>query len=424
MAAADGLALYLDVLQDGSLGAGEDARIVCEYHEDWVVVRADAAELVSAKHRESSYGVFTTIAQLLGDGGLAHLFGRWHTLKELPSCRLVTTAGLAPGPAQELERAAAFLRGLRLAGQMLLVVGEHEHAIIRFAEALRRHRGDLPDSWQSALPDGTATPAGEQRAQVSRFLSMLRIDHGKPPRAHVGHAAPSMYCVPVLERLGRDAVNAVAVWEAVLALFRIRMRAAGTTPRGALPAVLGYQPGVLPGVAEGERELAARIITMADIDVAVLTAIANPRGYLPLPPSPRVSRIGVKMEAGQCADNSIERAEQLRLDYQRYWRARISGEPVARASQEQLRRALLRISDEATTAVRAAGGAAWGADLWRGLQSRVEAMPAAAWPDDLDADLRLGGICDLVSRCQVWFSDRFDVDAAIARLRARQEPGS
>jgi hypothetical protein len=424
MAAADGLALYLDALQGESSGDDEDVRIVCEYHEDWVVVRADAAELVSAKHRESAYGVFTTIAQLLSDGGLAHLFSRWHTLKELPSCRLVTTAGLAPGPAQELERAAAFLRGLRLAGQMLLVDGEHERSIIRFAETLQRHADDLPGPWQSALAGGIATPNDEQCAQVSRFLSMLCIDHGKPPRGHVGHAAPSMYCVPVLECLGHDVINAVAVWEAVQALFRTRMRAAGPTPRGLLPAILAYRPGVLPTVANNERELAARVITLADIDLAVRTAIAHPRGYLPLPPAPSLSRIGVKMTAGRCTDNSIERAEHLRLDYQRYWRARINGDPVARASQEQLRRALLRISDEATAAVIGTGQAVWGVGLWHEMQARVEGMPAGAWPDDLDADLRLGGICDLISRCQVWFTDRFDVDAAIARLRAQQEPGS
>jgi hypothetical protein len=126
------------------------------------------------------------------------------------------------------------------------------------------------------------------------------------------------------------------------------------------------------------------------------------------------------MAAGYCPDNSIERAEQLRLDYQRYWRARISGDPAARTSQERLRRELLRISDQATTAVSPRPGAAWGAALWQELQARAEAVPGAAGPEDLDADLRLGGICDLVSRCQVWFGDRFDVTAEIARLRGGQ----
>jgi len=124
------------------------------------------------------------------------------------------------------------------------------------------------------------------------------------------------------------------------------------------------------------------------------------------------------MTAGGCADNSIERAEQLRLDYQRYWRARVSGDPTARAAPERLRRALLRPSDQATSDVMATAEATWGAALWRELQARVEGIPAGSWPDDLDADLLLGGICDLANRCQVWFGISFDVDAELARLRA------
>lgn len=421
MAAADGLALYHDALGEGKLLSGQDGRIVCEHHEDWVVIRHNEAELVSAKHREPGYGVFSTASQLAGDGGLAHLFGRWHALDERPSCRLVTTAGLAPGQAQGLEKAAVYLRGLRLAGQDLLPAGgDHEPAISGFAQALRRHPGELPSSWHITAGASAAATSDEQHGQVSRFLAALCIEHGKPARPHVGHAAPTMYCAPVLDRLGHDPALAVAVWEAVLALFRARMRAAGPTPRGSLPAVLVYQPGTLPPGAADERGLAARIVTVTDIDVAVRTALAYPRGYLPLAPAPRVARLAIKMAAGSCTDNTIERAEQLRLDYQRYWRGRVSGDPTARARQERLRRELLRISDQATAAVSPGPHSTWGAALWQELQARVEATLSGIWPDDLDPELRLGGICDLGNRCQVWFTDRFDVDAAIDRVRDRQ----
>jgi hypothetical protein len=193
------------------------------------------------------------------------------------------------------------------------------------------------------------------------------------------------------------------------------MRAAGPLPRAALPSVLSYQPGTKPLDGQDERDLAARIITVADIDVAVRAAIKHPRGYVPLAPPPRVTRIAAKMAAGGCSGNSIERAEQLMLDYRQYWRARTSGDPTAPATRERLRRALLRISDQATATTD--GAFARGAALWQELQARVDDMAAGTWPDDLDAELRLGGICDLAARCQVWFSDRFDVDTEIARLR-------
>ncbi len=217
--------------------------------------------------------------------------------------------------------------------------------------------------------------------------------------------------------MGQLASLAEAVWEAVHALFRVRMRAAGPMPRGGLPAVLYYRPGaLLPGPAESERELAARIVTVADIDVAVRTAIAHPAGYMPLARATRVSRLAIKMAAGQCADNSIERAEHLRLEYRRYWRDRTSGDPAAGAAQERLHRALLCVSDQAAAAVARPGGA-WGPELWAELQARIDAMTTGLWPSDLDADLRLGGVCELASRCQVWFSDRFDVNTEIGRLR-------
>lgn len=248
---------------------------------------------------------------------------------------------------------------------------------------------------------------------------MLRIDEGKPSRTYVGHAAPDMYCGPILRVLGQDVLIAASVWEAVLALFRVRMRAAGPKPRGALPYVQAGQPR-LTAAALAERELAARTVTIADIDLTVRKAIANRAGYVPLIPAPRVTRLGIKMEEGLCTDNSIERAEQLRSDYQSYWRDRGSGDPLARPAQRRLRRALLRISDDATTAITGPGKSLWGPDLWREMQSRVEAMPAGEWPEDLDAELRLGGLCDLTAQCQVWFSQRFDVESRIRAVRARQ----
>ena len=98
MAAADALSLYRESIENGRSAVANDAGIICEHHEDWVVVVAGEAELVSGKHRDPSVAVFTTITQLLGDGGLAHLFGRWHAMNELPYCRLVTTAGWAGEP--------------------------------------------------------------------------------------------------------------------------------------------------------------------------------------------------------------------------------------------------------------------------------------------------------------------------------------
>ncbi|MEU4295326.1 hypothetical protein AB0E63_44505 [Kribbella sp. NPDC026596] len=113
MAAADGLSLYRGALISG--GASIDTRILCEYHEDWVVLRGDDAEIVSAKHKEAAYGAFTTYTKLANDGGVEHLFERWHALSEKPTCRLVTTCGLDQASGL-VAKASDWLKDRLLAG--------------------------------------------------------------------------------------------------------------------------------------------------------------------------------------------------------------------------------------------------------------------------------------------------------------------
>ncbi|WP_326725373.1 hypothetical protein OHT59_44330 [Streptomyces sp. NBC_00243] len=420
MATADGLSLYETALNDdGSLAADHYCRVVCELHEDWAVAVDDDVELVSAKHRDAPYGAYTTVNQLANDGGIAHLFNRWHALGEKPTCRLVTTPGLADA-AQDLATAIGHLRTLRLSHRPLTLNEEHEKPIKDLCKYIRQHTSvdRLPESWtQNSNPK---EPTAKERDQVARFLSMLTLDHTRLPRGFVAYAAANMYAKPVLERLGAQA-EAEAVWQAVHDLMRVRMRAAGPMPRGGLPLVLAYKPETpLPSAADLERADVGRIITMPDIDFAVRMAIANPQGFRPLAPQPRLTRLSVKMKAGQCGEISIERAEELHRDYRDYWRHRMSGDPTARAEQAKLRRRLYRLSDEAAEKFPVIRGK----ELWRELQRRIDDFPEDALPVGMDADLLLGGVCDLTRECKVWFSKSFDVDAEIERLRSLQQGAS
>ncbi|MFD9940035.1 hypothetical protein ACFWYW_12235 [Nonomuraea sp. NPDC059023] len=421
MAAADGLALYRSALNEAKeLVDDDNCRLICEHHEDWVAVRASDAELVSAKHKEPAFGAFTTYNQLLGDGGLAHLFLRWRMLKEQPTCRLATNVGLAAGAAQNLAKATVVLRAQRLAGTSL---ASSDGSVTGFARALLG-RSDMPHEWQQGEPRDISIPTAEQSAEVARFLSMLSLPDPSPSRLYVSYAAPAMYAKPILDRLGRPDIQAESVWEAVLALFRARMRAAGPKPEGGLPAVLAYPLGApAPSLADMERSLASRIVTLGDIDIAVRTAIANPGGYMPLTRILRTSPLAVKMAAGRCTDNSIERAEHLKLDYQNYWRNRGSGDPAARLDKERLVRVLLRIGDQASESLSHVPEPIGNA-LWKELQLLINGLNLDDMHPGMDHDLLLGGVCDLVNRCKIWFSPAFEVQVEIDRLRALQESAS
>lgn len=126
MAAADGLSLYFDALgDDGRLRPDCQDRLLCEWHEDWLLISGESVELVSGKHRDPRAGAYTTVTKLADDGGLAHLFNRWAALQETPSCRLVTSGGLGSGPPRELLAAASHYRSLRSAASPAVVNSEH-----------------------------------------------------------------------------------------------------------------------------------------------------------------------------------------------------------------------------------------------------------------------------------------------------------
>lgn len=68
--------------------------VVCELHEDYIIVRRDEDELVSVKHREAARDRWTPTS-ICKDGGLRHLFLRWQAFGECVRVRLQTNAALA-----------------------------------------------------------------------------------------------------------------------------------------------------------------------------------------------------------------------------------------------------------------------------------------------------------------------------------------
>lgn len=386
MATADVLAAYLQHLDDAGVFAdSETFRVICELHEDWALLEGDSVELVSAKHREASVSRLATLRSFL-DCGVLHLFERWEALGGTAMCRLVTTAGVADDAAK----------------------------VVNACETLRRSPGPLDATMHDLLAScgdqmgsmrvGGTVPSVEV---LVPFFASLRIQHGEARRDHLPDMAPTRYSRPIAERLGRlEAAD--AIWGAVLGLVRARMRAAGPVPGGGLPTVLA--------VSSNDDPHAARSLTLADVDVAVRVALANVTGYGRLPRLVRVNRLAIKLSEGGCSDNTIERMDSLRLQSRGYWR-NSAGTPATRDRRRRLNNVLLKLVADVTEVVRSTDSD-WGLPLLTSVESRLQLIVDGPTAAGLDVDLLLGAVADLSNDCKVWFSDRFDVDAELARLRS------
>ncbi|MBY8863543.1 DUF4297 domain-containing protein [Nocardia sp. CA2R105] len=148
MAAADGLSLYRDALDEqGLLDPTCDDYILCEWHEDWVVCSGDAMELVSGKHRSADVGAYTTVNKLANDGGLAHLFNRWFALEQKPLCRLVTTGGLTVGPARDLKALTVRMRELEPGRRATALTSDEAKVVTQLCAATMGHDDGTAERW-------------------------------------------------------------------------------------------------------------------------------------------------------------------------------------------------------------------------------------------------------------------------------------
>lgn len=422
MASADALALHFQFL-NGEFNELDPSQIqiICEFHEDWVVQIGANAELVSAKHRDPQIGPWKTATDLVDSGGLAHLFSRWLNAGRLPTARLVTNAATASGPAGYIARCRERLekqsKGVPLTENE---AQECSDAIDAFCRSVMKYAKGLPVEWaasEGAQLRDFVVPKSLLDAG-SQFLRILRIDQQRPSRSHTAHTAPSLYAEPVAKKIGIDRSVAVPIWETVLSLLRIRMRARGENERGGLPVVGGTKDGLF------EEELNdGRAVSVDDLQIALETCVRHPKAYATITLPQRLTRLSMKMAKGDCSDTSIERAEQLRLDYSRYRRERRNAVPGSIIDLRNVEGILHRFADEETLAVRTPHEE-WGSLLWSGLSSRLSNGTHELAGYGLQGDLGLGGVCQLAQDCKVWFSGSFDVDEAIAAAKSEKGAGS
>lgn len=377
-------------------------QIVCEIHEDYVVVRDRGHELVSCKHREPSVGPWT-LNELCHKGGVAHLFSRWSVLPGV-TCRLMTNAGLREGSAGAAAVVAAcgdsetanFEACRDALARALLWTGQRKP--FPFIPVIS---GPLVRADRISIPDGF-------RERVTAFMSVLSIKPELPARPHIHGCHVDEVARPVLESSGYDGGLAPQCYMKILDLVRSRNMAdtltgvyatwlthPNTGPRGQLAALIQ-----------------ARTLTPADVRSAM--HVLQPRALLRSFPAKSHEKLHAKLIAGGVRQTRINSATRLREAWLAAWAELRSGLPGDEATRHDLETRVLEIAGDVEALV-ATDEQKWGDRMYEQLRARFE-QDGVIPPTTLRLSTAhlMGVALDLTASCHLWFSEPFDVETAIA----------
>lgn len=363
------------------LTEAEVVALLCEWHEDHVVIFADGSlELGSVKHRELSEGPWTLRA-LCVDGGVAHLYQRWIALERGPRCRLISNAGLRSGPAQ----AAAFAAACH---------SRSEGRIRPFAIRILTHLG------------------GVDVDDVVAFCMGLSIETDVPGRTHIAASNIQDLIVPALQALGLSTLEPTRVYEAVVS--GVERASRDRSERATLQSMADVRRLDKDSAMSGV--LRSRLVTRSAVRATVWAAIAQSR--IPLVPSGTViSRTNLvqKLARGGLGPTAIRSAQRLRAIWSELEARYQADLPGSDTEIEDIRTRVLDLVSEAEGHVSRHGRTEpYGPELETRVRElvrvqRLDRIPA--FPIE-DRHL-LGLVYQLTDECEIWWSERFELEAAV-----------
>jgi hypothetical protein len=363
----------------GMLTDDQVVAILCEWHEDHIVIYADESlQLVSVKHREPSEGPWTLRA-LCVDGGVAHLYQRWIGFERTPSCRVTTNAGLRSGVMQAGEFAAAC----------------HSRAEVRirpYAARILRYLGasDLDD--------------------VIAFCMGLSIEANVPGRAHITASNIQDLTVPALRALRLDASTPAIPYEAVVSVVEraSRDRADRVTPHSIAEVARFETDTARPAL------IRSRLVTRSAVRAAVLAALIP--GGIPLVPvgSPSArSNLVKKLERGGIGPTAIRSAQRLRAIWSELEARYRADLPGSNTEIEDVRTRVMDLVAAAEGQVpRRSPGEPYGQELMTRVRDLVHVYSLGRVPVlPIEDRHLLGLVYQLTDECEVWWSEEFDLEA-------------
>jgi hypothetical protein len=349
-----------------ALATGTRCGLICEWHEDYLVVTSHGVEAVSVKHRENHLAAWT-IASLAGDDGkLQHLLDTFSRGGAIDCC-LETNRGHRVQELWSDEPAAREVARCTMATKL------------------------------------TAT-----RDEVDAFLDRLRISTPPAPdRQHIVANYAALYGAPALDRLG---ILGVSPSHAMRIAYELVAGASvDRVPDEAWAAILAAAPADRADAIAAHR-LEARCVTDERLKEALLDAA---REHVPrLQPlegdAPEETTMTRKLEAGGLGPSVVDSAQRRR----RMWFSHRAQVRDIDEREHELRSLQEWVQDEANAAETAAidtGAMPYGLQMYQDVITRLrsrEALPPGTRHDDGNAALLAGAAFELTDDCFVWWSPR------------------
>jgi hypothetical protein len=169
------------------------------------------------------------------------------------------------------------------------------------------------------------------------------------------------------------------------------------------------------------RQVQPKTVTAAEIIEAVRFAVSCPPIHSRRPKH-YTTRLAIKLHQGGCGPTSIDLAEDRRIEWLSYLRNQTPDIPGAIEAGVLAARRLHALAEEAEIEARPdidADGK-YGREMWKTINDRCHRLELPEFPH-APPDTLIGGVSDLVSRCKVWLSDRFDVEAAQEAAMTKQD---
>jgi Cap4 dsDNA endonuclease len=349
-----------------ALATDTSCELICEWHEDYLVVGDCITEAVSVKHREDHRPAWT-IASLAGeDGKLGHLLHTFRRAQGITCC----------------------------------------------FESNRAHTAH--DLWcddptrRAAARNDLGTRLGVSRADVDEFVGNLSITTPPMPgRHHIASTYAANYASPALDRLGITELSASQAMHIAAGLVGDASR--DRIVDDAWASILAAGPQERATILANQ-QLEARRITSDDLRDALVDA---ERAQIPrlkslpgdAPPETTMSR---KLEAGGLGPSVIDTARRRRrLWYSHRAEVRDIGEREA-----ELRSLQEWVQDQANSAESIAiamDDAPYGPTMYEQLMIRLraaDAPPSGTRRVDSDPALLSGAAFELTDSCSIWWSPR------------------